>query len=246
MEDVPTSDQPWDIDTFRRAARVLGGLAARRSDAELVAACEVPPGQGLGRYVDSRIHGWFRPLLDDDSVWLHPVLAAAVDGRLRDDLSRLYGQTGAMLDQLDLLPQAMPHGDASPQNLLVPATAPDTFVAIDVAFSTPHAVGFDLGQLLVGLVHAGQLPTAALPRIHDVLVPSYVDGYRAGGGTIDTSSVLHGYILTMMLRSGFTSLPFEALDGPVTEDLYRLARERAALTRYIVDLTIPIVARHMT
>jgi hypothetical protein len=29
----------------------------------------------------------------------------------------------------------------------------------------------------------------------------------------------------------------------VTEDLYRLARERAALTRYIVDLTIPIVPR---
>jgi hypothetical protein len=243
MEDVTTSDQPWDIETFRRAARVLGGLAARRSDAELVAACEVPPGQGLRRYVDSRIHGWFRPMLDDDSVWRHPALAAAVDGRLRDDLCWLHGQTAAMLDQLDLLPQAMPHGDASPENLLVPAAAPDTFVAIDIAFSTPHAVGFDLGQLLVGLVHAGRLPAATLPAIHDVLVPSYVGGYQAGGGTVDTGSVLHGYILTMMLRSGFTSLPFEALDGPVTEDLHRLAHERAALTRYIIDLTIPIAPR---
>jgi hypothetical protein len=243
MEDIATTDHPWDLGTFRRAARVLGGLAARRSDDELIAACEVPPGQGLRRYVDSRIHGWFRPVLHDGAVWRHPLLAAAVDGRLRDDLSWLYAHTDAMLDQLDLLPQAMPHGDASPQNLLVPATAPDTFVAIDVAFSTPHAVGFDLGQLLIGLAHAGQLPAHALPPIHDALVPSYVDGYRAIGGEIDADSVMRGYVLTMMLRSGFTSLPFEALDGPVTEDLRRMANERAALTRYIVDLTIPIVAR---
>jgi hypothetical protein len=32
-------------------------------------------------------------------------------------------------------------------------------------------VGFDLGQLLVGLTHAGELPAAALPAIHRTLVP---------------------------------------------------------------------------
>ena len=64
---------------------------------------------------------------------------------------------------MDTLPQALPHGDASPQNLLVPADDPDTFVAIDVSFQNPQAVGFDLGQLLVGLTHAGLLPAAALP-----------------------------------------------------------------------------------
>ena len=62
------------------------------------------------------------------------------------------------------LPQAMPHGDASPQNLLVPASAPDRFVAIDVGMRTPHAIGFDLGQLLVGLVHAGVVPAASCRR----------------------------------------------------------------------------------
>lgn len=254
MEDVATSADPWDLATFGRAARVLGALAARRSDPELIAASELPPGQGLRRYVDSRIHGWVGPLLDDDAIWRHPALAAVadVDGRLRDDLSWLYAQTDAMLEELDRLPQAMGHGDASPQNLLVPATEPDSFVAIDIAFSTPHAVGFDLGQLLVGLVHAGELPVAALPAIHEVLVPSYVAGYQTSGREmeIDPGSVVRGYLLTMMLRSGFTSLPFEALqrpttdgNGPTTADLDALMRERAALTRFITDLTIPIVPR---
>jgi hypothetical protein len=243
MEDVATCDQPWDLDTFRRAARALGGLAARRSDPELIAACEVLPGHGLRRYVDTRVHGWFRSMHDDGGVWRHPVLAAAAGDRLQADLSWLYGQADAMLDQLDALPQAMPHGDASPQNLLIPASAPDCFVAIDVAFCTPHAVGFDLGQLLVGLVHAGQLPAAALPATHEVLVPAYVDGFRSNGGKIDADSVMRGYVLTLMLRSGFTSLPLEALDGPATDDLYGMVRERAALTRYIVDLTLPFVSR---
>lgn len=243
MEDVVTSQEPWDLGTFRRAARALGGLAARRSDPELVAACRSPRGSALRQYVDSRIHGWFRPLLDDDATWRHPVLATAVDATLRADLWRLYGQVGAMLDQLDLLPQALPHGDASPQNLLVPAAAPDTFVVIDIGFATPHAVGFDLGQLLVGLAHAGQLPAAALPATHEVLVPSYVDGYRASGGTVDADQVMRGYVLALMLRSGFTSLPFEALGGPATGELYELARDRAALTRFIIDLSVPIVAR---
>lgn len=59
----------------------------------------------------------------------------------------------------------------------------------------------------------------------------------------------------MMLRSGFTSLPFEVLQGPTTDgpttdrpttadvDLYASLRERAALTRFITDLTLPIVPR---
>lgn len=247
MEDVVASEAAWDLTTYARAARALGSLAARRSVPELIAACETPPGQGLRQYVDSRIHGWVGPLLNDNAIWRHPALAAAADadGRLRDDLVWLFAHTDAMLEELDRLPQAMGHGDASPQNLLVSAAAPDTFVAIDVAFSTPHAVGFDLGQLLVGLVHAGQFQVAALPAIHEVLVPSYVAGYQASGSNVDPDDVMRGYVLTMMLRSGFTSLPFEALDGPVTEGLYELMRERAALTRFITDLTIPVVHRRL-
>lgn len=37
----------------------------------------------------------------------------------------------------------------------MPIDDPTTFVVIDVSFRSPHALGFGLGQLLVGLVHAG-------------------------------------------------------------------------------------------
>jgi hypothetical protein len=127
-------------------------------------ADRLPAGAWLRWYSRSRVELSGLPLLDRDEVWDHPLIAGAVDDRLRDDLRALGARVPELLDGMDRLPQAPPHGDASPQNLLVPADDPDTFVAIDAAFQSPQAVGFDLGQLLVGLTHAGQLPAAALPR----------------------------------------------------------------------------------
>ena len=40
-----------------------------------------------------------------------------------------------------------------PQNLLIPADDPATFVAIDFSWQTPEALGFDLGQLLGRQAH---------------------------------------------------------------------------------------------
>ena len=65
-----------------------------------------------------------------------------------------------MLDRLDTYVQTIPHGDASPQNLLVPADDPETFVAIDVSFRTPHAAGLRPRTAARGLVHAGEVPAA--------------------------------------------------------------------------------------
>src|SRR5215203_5836448 len=62
--------------------------------------------------------------------WGHSLVARAVDDRLRADLRTLGARVPELLDGMDALPQALPHGDASPQNLLVPADDPDTFVAI--------------------------------------------------------------------------------------------------------------------
>jgi hypothetical protein len=134
----------------------------------------------------------------------------------------------------------MSHGDASPQNLLVPADAPDTFVAIDLGFQTPHAVGFDLGQLLVGLVHAGEMPAAGLSDVDAVLVPAFVEGLRTYGVDVSPSDVAYGYYGSLALRAGFTSLPIELLSAPAEGglpdgELMATFRERAALTRFIVD-----------
>ena len=236
MEDVRALDGAWDLARFARAARALGGLAARRSDPALLAAAPLPAGAGLRYYSRSRVELAGLPLLEQDEVWDHPLVAGAVDDRLRADLRILGARVPELLDRMDDLPQALPHGDASPQNLLVPAEDPDTLVAIDVAFQAAQAAGFDLGQLLVGLVHAGLMPAAALPEVHPVLVPAFVEGLRAGGGRATADQVAYGYVASLVVRAGFTSLPFERLGEPVTPALAATFRERAALTRFIADL----------
>jgi hypothetical protein len=100
------------------------------------------------------------------------------------------------LDTLDEMPQALPHGDASPQNLLIPRGARDQLVAIDIAFQCPLAIGFDLGQLLIGLVHAGQMPAARLPEVDDVLVPSFVEGMKEHGCDVPRDQVEYSYLGT--------------------------------------------------
>ena len=237
MENVRTLDDPWEPPRFARAAHALGGLAARRSDPALLAASGLPSGTGLRYYSRSRVG---LPMLERDEVWAHPLVAGAVDDRLRADLRALGARVPELLDRLDALPQALPHGDASPQNLLVPADAPDSFVAIDVSFQNPQAVGFDLGQLLVGLTHAGQLPAAALPEVHAVLVPAFTDGLRAEGGQASAEEVAWGYVASLAVRAGFTSLPFERLSEPPTPALAATFRERAALTRVIADLALAL------
>jgi hypothetical protein len=239
MEDVRVLDGAWDPPRFARAAHALGGLAARRAAPELLAACGLPVGWGLRSYHRSRVE-FVLPLLDRDELWAHPLLAGAVDGRLRDDLRALGARVPELLDRMDGLSQALPHGDASPQNLLVPADDPDTFVAIDVSFQSPQAVGFDLGQLLVGLTHAGELPAAALPAIHRRLVPAFTAGLRAAGGRATAEEVAFGYVASLVVRAGFTSLPFERLGEPPTPALAATFRERAALIRVIADLGLAL------
>jgi hypothetical protein len=239
MEDVRVLEGAWDPPRFARAAHPLGGLAARRSDPELLAACGFPVGWGLRSYGSSRVEFALPPA--GAGRGLGP--PAARRGRRRPAPGR-PARPGArvpeLLDRMDDLPQALPHGDASPQNLLVPADDPDTLVAIDVSFQTPQAVGFDLGQLLVGLTHAGELPAAALPALHRTLVPAFTAGLRAAGGRATAEEVAFGYVASLVVRAGFTSLPFERLGEPVTPALAATFRERAALTRVIADLGLAL------
>jgi hypothetical protein len=186
------------------------------------------------------------PRLLDDRTWRHPLVVGTVDAALRADLRRLAGELSGILDRLDALPQAVPHGDASPQNLLVPKGSPDELVAIDISFQCPMAVGFDLGQLLIGLTHAGQLPVEALPSIHDALVPAFVAGMTAQGVAADPADVRCGYVGSLVARAALTSLPLELLETPgagePTGELAELFRQRAALTRFLVDLGLDLAS----
>ena len=238
MEDIAASDEAWTAARFDMAAERLGTLAANRRDPDLIAACPVPPGYGLRRYYDGTVRPVL-PWLRSHDLWAHPRMAAAGRAGLRADLVELATRAPAILDRLDQLPQALPHGDASPQNLLIPVAEPGTLVAIDVAFQCPLAVGFDLAQLLVGLVHAGLMPAADLPAIHARMPAAYTSGMEKGRQPATLDDVQAGYIGSLAIRTAFTSLPFREPISSVTGDHID---QRIALTRFVADagLRLPI------
>jgi hypothetical protein len=237
MEDVVVDGRPWTAAEYERAARLLGTFAANRRDPELIRASPIPPGHGLRRYYDGPVQAAVA-VIRNPGTWAHPALARHTD--LRGGLLRLAGLAPAILDGLDRLPQALPHGDASPQNLLVPRADQGTIVAIDIAFPCPHAVGFDLSQLLVGLVHAGQQPAAELPAIHRLLAPAYTAGMRAGQRPAALAEIRRGYLGTLLIRAPFTALPWADLGSVAPE----VVDERAALIRFALavgeDLSWPL------
>ena len=228
MEDVTVDDRPWTTPRFLHAARLLGAFAANRSDPDLLASSPHPPGYGLRRYYDGPVQ-YALKAIQDPRTWTHPALRRHT--ALRNDLLDLASRSPRILKSLNDLPQSMGHGDASPQNLLIPADDPATIVAIDIAFPSPQAVGFDLGQLLIGLAHAGQLPVAALPGIHAGLAPAYAEGMRAGRHPATEADVYRGYVGSLTIRAAFTALPIHEL-GPASQDMID---QRADLTRFILD-----------
>jgi hypothetical protein len=231
MEDVAVSGEPWTLQRFRQAARLLGALAANRRDPAVLAVCPVPPGYGLRRYYDGVVLPVI-PWLRSHDLWQHSRVAAGGGERLRADLLELAGRAPAILGHLDQLPQALPHGDASPQNLLVPAGEPSTMVAIDIAFQCPLAVGSDLAQLLVGLVHAGLMPATDLPAVHAVLTPAYLEGMNQGRQPASLDEIRLGYLGSLVIRAAFTSLPFREPAAALSDEYID---QRVTLTRFIAD-----------
>ncbi len=234
MEDVVEDLAPWDLDRYRRAAHLLGRWNARSTDPALLARCaHTGANHALRVYAQNAVA--YRGLLPltDDGLWSHPWLAGQAD--LRAELRSLAEEIPSMLDRLDSYVMCSPHGDASPQNLLVPAGEPDSFVAIDISFCTPHALGFDLGQLLVGLTHAGLMPAARVPEVAAAILPAYVEGLQAEGIQDQDAAVRDAFATSVMLRSGFDGFLLELLDG--ADDAQRHAfDERVELSRALVEL----------
>jgi hypothetical protein len=180
------------------------------------------------------------PQLNDEQLWAHPSMTGAADRQLHDDLLALSRRVPALLDTLARLPQSIGHGDACPQNLLVAKDTTDSFVAIDISWQTPEALGFDLGQLLIGRAHSGQLGVELLPALHDVLLLSYLSGLADEGHHPDPDAVRFGCDAALVIRSGFTALPLDELaQSAESVDRTELSR-RLALTRYITDLGLAL------
>jgi hypothetical protein len=237
----------WRLADYRRAAYLLGRLAARRRDGAAVngrlpaAARDRSAGSALRTYTQSRVMRGMLPVLADGSLWRHPLLADALreaaDPGLPGAMLALAARLPQILDMLDTLPQTYAHGDASPQNLLLPAGEPGTVVVIDWGFGTLLPVGFDLGQLLTGLAQAGQADPGGLPGIDAVIFPSYLDGLAAEGYRARERDVRAGYIGGMAARSALVALPFELLAGagPGVGGPAQTV-QRIRLTRVLVDM----------
>ena len=232
MEDVAEAPAVEDLTRFDRAAQLLGRWNARCSDPAVVAGNDYPAGFALRWYAEQAVSGRGLAPLADDELWSHPWLAP--HSGLRERLLRLGPQIPAMLDRLDSFVQCIPHGDASPQNLLVPADAPETFVVIDPSFRTPHALGFDLGQLLVGLTQAGLVPAERLGRIADRIVPAYVAGLEAEGITDAADAVRDAFVTSALVRSGFDSFLYDLVGSEDPADRHTFD-ERVALCDFLAD-----------
>ena len=223
MEHVIEAPPEEDLARFDRAARLLGRWNARCSDPAIVAGNDYPVGYALRLYAETAVPQRGLAPLDDDELWSHPWLAGHAG--LRGTLQRLGTELPAMLDRLDGHVQCIPHGDASPQNLMVPADDPETFVVIDVSFRTPHALGFDLGQLLVGLTHAGLVPASMLGGIAERIVPAYVAGLEAEGIHGAADAAVDAFVTSALVRSGFDSFLYGLIGS---DDDGRPARLRRA------------------
>lgn len=240
LEDVLTVATPWDFARFSRAAELLGQLAARLTCSDgLPASALRVPGEVTALYYTGRVIPVVLPALAVDAIWTHPLLAADPD--LRRDLFELARRVPTMLDTLVGLPQLMMHGDASPQNLLVPVDEPDSFVAIDWTLGGIAAVGDDLGQLLVGLAHAGDLDVAQLSGLREVLVRGYTSGLAREGLCVHEADVRYGMDGGLVVRSAFTALPVERLHESMTSEF---VADRVRLTRYLVDLGLAMPLEH--
>jgi aminoglycoside phosphotransferase (APT) family kinase protein len=143
---------------------------------------------------------------------------------------------------LDRLPQTYAHGDASPQNLLLPASEPGTVVIIDWGFGTLLPIGFDLGQLLVGLAHARKSDLSALPDIDAAIFPAYLEGLAAEDYPAVPAQVRLGYLGALAARSALSALPLELLSRPSAPDAEAEFLYRLQLTRALIAMTADIVS----
>jgi hypothetical protein len=235
LEDVAVDPSPWTTDRYARAARRLGRLHVRLSRASgLPRRRSERPSELVHAMYTSRLIPVALPQLLADETWLHPLLRDERD--LRGELVELAARVPALVERVSALPQLRAHGDACPQNLLVPVDEPDTFVVIDWAMTSVAAVGDDLGQLLVGHAHDGVLTVPELVALREVLVQSYVVGLGTEGFHASPDSVRLGMDGGLVVRSAFTALPLERLGEPITDELTALVARRVELTRHLVEL----------
>lgn len=229
----------WDTERYRRAAELLGRLTVRWRKLPGSTAQRAGPSQ-TRQIVEGPVAQYLVARATDPALAQHPLLVDADIGRLNADMVGLADRLPALVDHFETLERAIGHGDACPQNLLVSRADPETLVAIDLSWPHPEAIGYDLGQLLVGRAHTGELPVAAMPALRAEIIDGFVDGLRQEGCRVSTADVAFAFDASLVVRSAFLSFPLDQLDQPATPELLDAVTRRLELIRYLVDLGLAI------
>ncbi len=232
LAEVPATNWPWDLGRYRRAAYLLGRLAGSPAVAPLadIGAHE----WNVRDYLEGRFRHQIVPMLHDDRLWSHPLLARCFGPELRERMCSAAEEAPRWVAELDGAPLVTGHGDACPNNLMG-APHRDSLVLIDFGFWKPLPLGFDLGQLVLGEVQLGRRPAATLAETDAAVVPEYVQGLAAEGMVVDPAPVNRLHAIQMLIFSGLSSMPFEHLESPSSPQIERLASDRAALATYCLD-----------
>ena len=200
----------------------------------------------LRRYVESRVVPLFVGALARRRNVAPPAArrAADLDG-LRADITEL----AARVPVAARLARRATHvrTTATPRRTTCScrATAPDELVVIDWAMGTTAPAGEELGQLLIGGAHDGDLDVADLVALRDVVVPAYTAGLAAEGLDVQPT-VTCAWRWTRRSRCAARSRRCRSSARRAGDRRARRARSRAAseLTRHLVDvgLTLDAVA----
>jgi hypothetical protein len=227
LEVVPAVEAPWALDRFGRAAHLLGQLSSSPAVADVAGIGGFP--MSAEAYRATRVTMQLEPILRSD-IWQHPALVA-FDPDLRSRLRAALDRLPELAAEVDALPRVAAHGDACPGNLLVTAGDPDGFTLIDFGQFTPLPVGYDLTQLLVGETMIRRRPAFGLAELEDVVVAAY-----AVGSGCDEATVRRAHPILLFLFTGLSTVPFELMETTPPPELAAVAAERAAVTRFSLDL----------
>lgn len=234
LQAIDVDDVEWEVERFAQAAYLLGRLAASPAVAPLGAIGDI--GNVPRSYHGGRLATQVVPALLSDDLWKHPLMAQAFDEQLRADLQAAAHAMPAYLDELDTMPIGTIHGDACRRNLLVSRTDPGAFVLIDYGFWGRAPLGFDLSQLLIGDVQTGERAASTLPALESACLAAYHQGLQEEGVDADLDRLRRAHALLMLEFAGLSSVPFELLEAPPTDEGLRIATERAAAARFMLDL----------
>lgn len=240
MEDVQESpDARWTDEVFADAAHWLGRLAGspavHSNGIGFSAARDTDRVQYFIESVGAHV---LIPSLLRGELWQLPAVAAAARPDVVAGLRAVAGRAGELAEEMLALPQLPAHGDASPQNFLQESGQPGPahFVVIDWGLSATLCAGFDLSQLLSGLVNDGRLRVAAARRLEPLCVAAYCEGLAQSGTDIQEAVVRRGHALSMALFTGLFTLASPRLEEPDSPELHAFMAERLALADFTLAL----------